>query len=571
MTGLGQILEHNLHLRERVRQRDAEVVDLTARLAERDAQLAAQAARLAEQDALLAAQAAHVTEQAKRIEVLNEQVGVLTASNEHLAQTIEFAEKRRALAAAERFVVSELQSTLFKDAEVAAPPRDSEVEKKDEKGPRGGDKRKFAKHKRKGRRKVDDLPFPKLTVEAPMDPSTCETCGGDREIVEPRVSHRVGWRPGQFTVVEVHQERCQCPHCPKADVITAPEPFLLPGAMCDDGLLARVIVDKFGDHLPLNRQADRMTRDGFQINENVLSGWVRAGWSHVGVLVRALSLQVASTSTLLGDDSGFPVQDGTDGKLANGRLWVYTDQKQAFFAFSRTKEGEHPAAVLAALGVSNIRLLVDGGSEYNAAETSRGLTRGGCWAHLRRYFFNAAIDHPEANAGLATLHDLFMVERELVGRPAAERLAARQQRSKPLVDGFFTWVKATSLKARPKSKLGEAVGYAIRQEKRMRVFLAHGDLPLHNNLSELLLRQPIVGRKNWLFAGSEGGARAAAGWFSLIASCRMQRIDPWTYLHDVFGRLQEHPAKWVHELTPLNWRLAVEAGDLVPTSRANPA
>ena len=166
----------------------------------------------------------------------------------------------------------------------------------------------------------------------------------------------------------------------------------------------------------------------------------------------------------------------------------------------------------------------------------------------------------------ATINDLFLIEREVAGLSDAERLAVRKERSAPLVDGFYTWVKALVPKVRPGSKLGDAVGYAIGQEPRMRLFLAHGDVPFHNNLSELLLRQPIVGRKNWLFNGSEGGARAAADWFSLIASCRMQRIDPWSYLYDVFGRLPDHSSKRVHELTPLNWRLAVENGDIVPRS-----
>jgi hypothetical protein len=336
--------------------------------------------------------------------------------------------------------------------------------------------------------------------------------------------------------------------------------------MCDDSMLARVIVDKSGDHLPLNRQADRMTREGLAINENVLSGWVRQGAVQVRLLVAALRSEVAQAPTLLGDDSGFPVQDGTDGKLANGRLWVFTDRRQAFFAFSRTKEGEHPTAVLDDLGVEGIRLVVDGGSEYNDATAELGLTRGGCWSHLRRYFFNAAVQHEDAKHGLRTINDLFLIERQLADLSDAERLAVRQQRSAPLVDGFYLWVKALGPKVRPGSKLGEAVGYAMSQEPRMRLFLAHGDVPLHNNLSELLLRQPIVGRKNWLFSGSEGGARAAADWFSLIASCRMQKVDPWRYLYDVFGRLPDHSSKRVHELTPLNWRLAVERGDIVPRS-----
>src|SRR5690606_16963653 len=163
----------------------------------------------------------------------------------------------------------------------------------------------------------------------------------------------------------------------------------------------------------------------------------------------------------------------------------------AFFAFSRTKEGEHPTAVLEALGVQRVRLVVDGGSEYNAV-ASLGLTRGGCWSHLRRYFFDAAIQHDDAKHGLRTIHDPFLIEREIADVSDAERLAVRQERSAPLVDGFYTWVRALGPKVRPGSKLGAAVGYAMSQEPRMRLFLAHGDVPLHNNLSELLLRQPIV-------------------------------------------------------------------------------
>lgn len=524
MAGLGEILEENSRLRELVR--------------EREVQLAAQAAKFAEQ------------------------IAALKESNERFARHFAFLEQRRKLAAAERFVAAELQSPLFDGLKAVAPPRDPEVEKKSQDKP----KTTKATHPRKGRRDVSALDLPHRKVEAPVNPSSCEQCGGDRVLVEPRVTWRVGWEPGRFTKVEVHQDRCQCPSCPNAAVWMAPEPCLLPGAMCDDGLLARVVVDKFGDHLPLNRQADRMSREGFEVNQNVLSGWVRQGIEPLRLLVTALRKQVVATETLLGDDSGLPVQDGEGGALGNGRLWAFTDQHQAFFAFSRTKQGEHPTTVLRELGVERIRLVVDGGSEYNDAVDELGLTRGGCWAHLRRYFFNASLQHDEAKAGLRTIQDLFAIERAIADRPPPERLEVRQQRSAPLVDGFFTWVKALGPSVRPGSKLGDAVGYAISQEQRMRLFLAHGDVPLHNNLSELLLRQPIVGRKNWLFSGSEGGARAAADWFSLIASCRMQRVDPWTYLHDVFGRLLDHPSTRVHELTPRNWRLAVEKGDIIPRS-----
>ena len=533
MSGLGEILEENARLRELLRERDAQ---LAKQAEDFSAQLRAHA----------------------------EQLAVLKASNERFALHFEFLEKRRQMAAAERLEAAERQSPLFDGLAVTAPPRDPELERKGENDKPDG--RTTAKHPRKGRRDVSALKFPRQKVVAPVNPSSCERCGGERQLGEARVTHRVGWVPGHFTVVEVHQQRCQCPKCPKAETWTAPEPCLIPGAMCDDSLLARVIVDKSGDHLPLNRQADRMTRQGFDINENVLSGWVRQGAQQVQLLVAALRSEVARAQTLLGDDSGFPVQDGEGGKLANGRLWVFTDRRQAFFAFSRTKEGEHPTAVLEGLGVQRVRLVVDGGSEYNDAVAELGLTRGGCWSHQRRYFFNAAVQHDDAKHGLRTINDLFMIERKIADLSDAERLAVRKERSAPLVDGFYTWVKALVPKVRPGSKLGDAVGYAIGQEDRMRLFLAHGDVPLHNNLSELLLRQPIVGRKNWLFNGSEGGARAAADWFSLIASCRMQKVDPWSYLYDVFGRLPDHSSKRVHELTPLNWRLAVEKGDIIPRS-----
>ena len=468
------------------------------------------------------------------------------------------------MARAERFIAAENQTLLFADAEVELPPRDPSVEREDEDRP-AGDKRKSAKHRRKGRRDLTKLDFPKKVVHAPLEPSSCGNCGGDRQLIEPRITHRVGWVPGHYTLIEVHQHQCTCPKCPDHGVWTAPEPFLLPGSMCDDSLLAQIVVDKFGDHVPLNRQAARMKRTGFSVGTNVLSGWVNRGAEQIRPLVKAVMQQVANAKVIQSDDSGYPVQDGSDGKLANGRLWVFTDQRQAFFGFSRTKEGHHPADLLDSLEVSGA-LVTDGGSEYNLTELRLGLERGGCWSHLRRYFHEAALQHDEARVGLSAIRDVFLIERDLVEVCISERLSQRAARSQPVVDGFFDWVKSSSVSTRPESKLGKAFGYALSQEDRMRLFLRRGDVPLHNNLSELLLRQPIVGRKNWMFSRSEGGAYAAAGWFTLIGSCLLQGLDPHAYLYDVFRRLPDHSSKWVHELTPLNWRLAVEAGEFEPFS-----
>ena len=152
-----------------------------------------------------------------------------------------------------------------------------------------------------------------------------------------------------------------------------------------------------------------------------------------------------------------------------------------------------------------------------------------------------------------------MLERSTKGAPKEAVLEVRQREIKPLVDGFFDWVQQLSPAVRPKSELGEAIGYAWNNRENFRLFLDRPELPLHNNLAELLLRSPVVGRKNWLFAGSEGGAQGAATIYTVIGSCMLQGVDPLVYLADVFDRLLDHPANRMHELTPLGWRLAREA------------
>jgi transposase len=162
----------------------------------------------------------------------------------------------------------------------------------------------------------------------------------------------------------------------------------------------------------------------------------------------------------------------------------------------------------------------------------------------------------EARLALGTIRDLFAIERSLDGAPVDTVREVRDRDSRPLVDGLFTWIAGLSRTVRPTSALGDAVRYARNHEAEFRVFLDRPELPMHNNLSELQLRGPVVGRKAWLFAGSEGGAHAAATMFTLVSSCILQGIDPLTWLVDVLDRLPDHPANRVAELTPLHWRLA---------------
>lgn len=519
----------------------------------------------------LAQSEARNREQEQRLEVLEQKLASLLQINDKLTRTLELIEKQRQLAQAERFIADQNQQRLFDDDDIEVPPRDPErksTEEDDDNDDKPGDGRKRPRskggHPRKGRRNLKDLDLPKQKVTVPVAEATCTVCGDALVVTGTTTSYRAKWIPGHFEILEVEREQCACPHHPEAGTYAASEPFLLPRSMCDDGLLARVIVDKHEDHLPLNRQSKRFARQGMPFGTNVLAGWVLRGFRQVRPVVEALCKQVVEDQLVLSDDTGHPVQDKGDGTLRKGRLWVFTDQRQAFYAFSPDKKGVHPKTILSELGFEGGTLVADGGSEYDLAEAALGLERGGCWSHFRRYFTTAAILEPEAEAVLPTFQDLFMIERELKGLDPDDRLAVRQERSAPLVDGVYTFIEQLSPSLRPSSLLSKACGYGISQKTRMHRFLADGRVPLNNNISELLLRQAVVGRKNWMFSRSEGGALAAAGWYSLIESAKLQGVVPLLYLHDLFQRLPNWPSNRVHELTPMRWRQAVEAGVFEP-------
>jgi transposase len=448
--------------------------------------------------------------------------------------------------------------------DIEAPPRspepsnndddsDDDTPRKDKKPSRSGKK----KPRRRNRDALKHLPSRKVTCKAPQG-ETCPACRDAFGFVGVAKSFRAEWNPGHFLVDDIERDKMACinPECTEyRAVLTVPAPYALPRALCADGLLARVIIDKYADHIPLNRQVKRMAREGFEIGSNTLASWVLGAGSllkHVALAVRS---DILDGPFLQGDDTGYPVQDAGDGTLRKGRMWVFTDQWQAFYAFTPTKEGHFPAELIK--GFAGDLLLVDGGSEFNQAVREYDLHRAGCWSHLRTYFFKARHHHPvQAALALGTIRDLFMIERDLHGLDPPEVREQRQTIAKPLVDGFFEWVKALSTTVRPTSALGDAIRYARNQEKAMRVYLEHGELPMHNNLSELMLRQNVVGRKNWLFSRSEGGAEVAGYLYTLIGSCMLQGIDPHEYLVDILGRLPDLPLTRVGELTPKAWRLA---------------
>ena len=531
MAGLAEILEENSRLR--------------AHLGAMEAALAAAQGALAETRDTLALREA--------------ELAAVQRAADDLAKSLELERTRHQRPASQRFV-PEGQVDLPFDPTFAPPPRapvatddrEDEQEDAEDDAPTARAESK-KKPRRRTRADVDHLPG--QTVHCRATSGACARCGAALQVIGQAVSFRVEWVPGHFVRHDVIRDKCACPRCPDQGVLTVPSPYALDRSLAGNGLVARAIVDKIADHIPANRQAKRMAREGFAVGSHTLSGWICAAGDLLRFVARAVQRELLTAEALQGDDTGMPVQDAGDGQLRKGRMWAFTDQEQVFYAFTDSKHGKFPNELLGQF--SGRLLLVDGGSEFNEVVRTRGLRRAGCWSHLRTYFFKALQHHPhEARPALGTLRDLFLIERELWGRPADEVLAVRRARSVPLVDGFYAWVGALSQVTRPTSVLGEALGYALRQREAMRVFLDHGEVPMHNNLAELMLRQPVVGRKNWLFARSEGGAKAAAVLYTLVGSCYLQGVDPWHYLTDVLGRLQDYPANRVGELTPRQGRLA---------------
>ena len=281
-------------------------------------------------------------------------------------------------------------------------------------------------------------------------------------------------------------------------------------------------------------------------------------------LVDAMQQELLVSPWLQGDATGMPVIIGNLGQTHEGQLWVYSNGETAVFQASMTKHGDIPREFLDGFTGT---WLCDGASNYNSVERALKAERGGCWSHARRYVFEARNDHVAAFEALGLIRELFATEKGAVLLDPSARLLHRKKHSAPIVERIRTWLdeqRATDhVTRRPKSAFAKAVRYLHNQWARLTLFLTSGEIPIHNNRSELLLRTPVVGRKAWQFAGSPAGADANAVLFSITTTCMLQGIDPMEYLEDVMPTLADKTPSDIAELTPAKWaarkRLAAAA------------
>lgn len=506
-------------------------------------------AALAERDAQIADHRAEITD-------LRERLAAAEEAAQRLQRDIEKLKRQLIGPRSERLVDpetgpiptppdAEVPTTGASEPGTAATPTESDTEPETKKEKRQRKAPKAAPHGRRDLSAMDDLAV--VTIEGKVGPMGCRACGRPLKAIGPLVTWRLEQVPAHFVRHKIVLEQCACPDHPQLGVTTAacPQPYALPRAMCGNRLLAQIAVDKYADHLPLNRQSGRFEREGVSLAVATLSDWMMALGELVGPIADQVAKEVRSGDWLRSDATGLPVRDEKlQGRTHHGHLWCYGNHEQVVFAYTDDKKAPTVAEMFAGFRGT---VVVDGASDFNLLEATEGVERAGCWAHARRYFYEAlSTDAQRATVALTAIRKLFLAERLVMSAPEADRLRLREETCSPIVDGFKKWLDEIEPTLEPRNPLHAAVQYTRNQWQRLQVFLQNARIPAHNNDSERDLRKTVTGRKNWLVAGSARGARMMARHYTLIGSCLLQGIDPRAYLVEILGRLDEPPRR----LTP---------------------
>ena len=413
------------------------------------------------------------------------------------------------------------------------------------------------------------------TVTRIVETSLCvcaRCCGARLRKLSEVVSRSPECELPRWNIIERVREKFACRDCEAVTEPPAPS-HAIPRGFAGPSLLAMILVGKFSDHLPLNRQSDAFAREGIKLDVSTLADWVGACAAALDPILTEIRRHVLSAERLHMDDTTVPVLAKV--KVRTGRLWTYVRDDRPFggqgppavmFDYTPTRHGEHPRRVLA--GWTGV-LQADAYSGHNALYVEdrkpASIFEAACWAHGRRDFFELArlAKAPIAVEIVRRIDELFAIERSINGRPPDERRAVRQDQSKPLVAALEAYMREQLRRLSPKNKVAKPIRYMLSRWASFTRFLDDGRVCLSNNAAERALRCVAVGRRNWTFAGSDEGGRRAAAIYSLIQTCRLNDVDPQAWLADALARLPDHPAKRVSELTPWEWKARRDASALI--------
>jgi transposase len=397
------------------------------------------------------------------------------------------------------------------------------------------------------------------------------------EVIGEKVSHRLAQRPGSYVILKyvrpvIKRRDTQAIHCPAAPA------GVIDGSRADVSFVAGLITDKFCYHQPLYRQHQRLGDNGIRVSRPWLTQLTHAALALLEPVFTAQLDSIRASRIKAMDETPIKAGRAGPGKMKGGYFWpVYGERDEICFAYHEGRSGKHIAQTLGTdPPPEGAVLLTDGYAAYERYAQKCGLTRAQCWAHSRRKFFEAQSVEPERAAqALEMIGQLYAVEQhireaQLIGEA---RRAYRLAQAKPMVDRFFDWVDAQfeSHGLLPSSPLTTALAYVRERRAALEVYLADPEVPIDTNHLERALRVVPMGRRNWLFCWTEIGAKYVGIAQSLIATCRLHDIDPYTYLVDVLQRVGQHPAADVAQLTPRLWKQHFAANplrsDLLPSSK----
>ena len=411
--------------------------------------------------------------------------------------------------------------------------------------------------KRRPVRKPPPAHLPREAVTLEPESTTCEACGGELHGIGEEVTEQLDYRPASFFVRRFTRPKYACRGCETVTTAALPAQPIEKGRP-GPGLLAQVLVSKYADHQPLYRLSQIFAREGVEISRATLCGWVGKSAPLLAPVAERLARDVRSSAKVHTDDTPVPVLDPGRGQTKQGRLWVYvrcggTDPPAVVYDYTPTRAQAGPQAFLN--GFAGY-LQADAFPGYEALYATGKVREVACWMHGRRKFYDIARagNAPLAAKALDYIKALYDVERAVRDAEPEERRRYRDTHARPVLDEFKTWLDTELPRLAPKSDLAKAMRYLTKRWTAFTRYLDDGRLEADNGAAERALKGPVLGRKNWMFAGSDAGAQRAAIVFSLIETCKLNDIDPFAYLQDILARLPTHPANRIDELLPYHWK-----------------
>jgi transposase len=401
--------------------------------------------------------------------------------------------------------------------------------------------------------------LPREEIIIDVADKTCACCGGLKHRIGEDVSERLDVIPAQFKVIVTRRPKYACQAC-AGEVVQAQAPErVIENGIPTEALVAHVLIAKYADHTPLYRQTQIYARQGITLDRSTLADWVgRAAFALQPVHTRLLE-QLKQSTKLFADETTAPVLDPGRGRVKKGQLWAYARDERPWagrappgvaYVYAPDRKHARPAEHLA--GFSGI-LQVDGYAAYSELAQRGDVALAFCWSHVRRQFYEIQVKTPApiATEALVRIAALYAIEADIRGLAADERRQVRQRRTKPLVDDLRLWLEAQLAAVSGKSTIAGAIRYVLSRWEGLTRFLVDGRIEIDSNVVERSIRPIALGRKNHLFAGSDGGGKHWAVIASLIETCKMNAVDPQAYLRDVLTKIvARHPMGRIDELLP---------------------